>query len=150
MESGRVHGLGGSVRTVRPKLSWVRRSEQVGRQDERAEGVVGRGGEDRGAVGRPLSAFEMVALVLGLGPLCRARAGFGVVARERSFFDGCVGYAALVDVSCCAYESRLGVVGFVHGGRRFLMVGDCAHWVLDIGGLRMQSNTAFSAMVKAG
>lgn len=49
--------------------SGMGRSEQVGRQDERAEDVIRRGGEDRGAVWGPLSALEVVVLILGVGPL---------------------------------------------------------------------------------
>ena len=44
------------------------RREEVWRKDEGAEGVVCGGGEECGAVGRPLGAFEVVAaFVLGLG-----------------------------------------------------------------------------------
>ena len=46
----------------------VRRSEQIGRQDERAESIVCRGGEDGGAIWRPLSTLEMVPLILRLRP----------------------------------------------------------------------------------
>ena len=143
MECGRVQGLWGSMDSIRPELLRMGRSEQVCRQDERAEGVVGRGGEDRGAVWRPLSAFKVVALILGLGPLCWAKAGFKAITQKGSFFDPRFGYAALVEVSCCAYESRLGMVGFVHGGRRFLIVRDCAHGGRDLGALTMQSNRTF-------
>lgn len=48
--------------------SRIRRGEQVWRQDEGAEDVVGGGGEERCAVWRPLSALEVIALVLGMGP----------------------------------------------------------------------------------
>lgn len=73
--------------SVRLKLLRMGRSEQICRNDERAEGVVCRGGEDRGTIWRPLSAFEVVALIV-------------VVRRSRNFFDGCLGYAALVEVYC--------------------------------------------------
>ena len=53
---------------------WVQGREQVGRQDEGAEDVVGGGGEDGGAVWRPLGAFEVIAIVLELGP----RGAFGI------------------------------------------------------------------------
>ena len=64
-----VDGLGAVMVGVRAEGSWVRGREQVGRQDEGAEDVVGGGGEDGGAVGRPLGAFEVVVLVLEAGPL---------------------------------------------------------------------------------
>ena len=51
------------------ECSWVWGFEQVGWQDEGAEDVVGGGGEDGGAVGRQLGAFEVVVLVLESGPL---------------------------------------------------------------------------------
>ena len=69
VERGCVDGLGGVVVGVRLEGSWVRGREQVGRQDEGAEDVVGGGGEDGGAVGRPLGAFEVIAHVLESGPL---------------------------------------------------------------------------------
>lgn len=128
---------------VRLNLLRMGRSEQVGRQDERAKDPVCRRGEDRGTVWRPLSAFEVVALVLGVGPLCWVKAGSRVVTQERSFFDGCFGYAALVEVSCCAYELRLGRVDLVHGGRRFAIVRDWTHGGLNFGGLTRQSDMTF-------
>ena len=39
------------------------------------------------------------------------------MVEECSFFDGCFGYAALVEVSCGAYELRLARVVFVRKGR---------------------------------
>lgn len=107
------------MESVRPELLRVGGSEQVRWQDERAEGVVCRGGEDGGAIRGPLSAFEVVAFILGSGPLCRAQACFRIFAQECSFLEGCFGYAALVEVCCSAYESRLGRVVFVRGGRHF-------------------------------
>ena len=128
---------------VRLNVLRMGRSEQVGRQDERAEGLVYRRGEDCSTVWRPLSAFEVVAPVLGLGPLCWVKAGSRVVTQERSFFDGCFGYAALVEVSCCAHELRLGMVDLVHGGRRFGIVRDWTHGGLNFGALTTQSDTTF-------
>lgn len=65
-----VDGLRGVVEGVGfERRSGMGPSEQVGRQDERAEDVVRRGGEDRGAVWGPLSALEVIALILGVGPL---------------------------------------------------------------------------------
>lgn len=128
---------------VRLNLLRMGRSEQVGRQDERAEGLVCRRGEDCGTVWRPLSAFEVVALVLALGPLCWVKAGSRVVTQERRFFDGCFGHAALVEVSCCAYELRLGMVDLVHGGRRFAIVRDWTHGGLNFEALTTQSDTTF-------
>ena len=36
-----------------------------------------------------------------------------MVVGESVFFDGCFGYTAVIEVSCCAYESRLARVVFV-------------------------------------
>lgn len=93
------------------------RGEQVGGQDEGTEGVVGGGGEDRGAVCGPLGALEVVALILGEGWLGAFGLRGWAVVEELFFFGGCFGYAALVEVSCGAYESWIGRVVFVREGR---------------------------------
>ena len=133
---------------VRLEVLRVGRSEKVCRQDERAEDVVCRGCEDRGAVWRPLGAFEVVAFILGLGPLCWAKAGFRVVTEQGGFFDGCFGYAALVEVPCCACELRLGMVDFVHGGCSFLIVRGRIHAGPYCGALTMQSSGTYRKSLK--
>ena len=65
---GCVNGFRGVVEGVGLEGLGIGRGEQVGWQDEGAEGVISRGGEDRGAVWRPLSVLEIVALILGTGP----------------------------------------------------------------------------------
>ena len=49
----------------------------------------------------------------------------------------------MVEVSCCAYELRLGTVDFVHGGRRFLIVRDCGWGCLELEDWKMQYKTTF-------
>lgn len=135
---------------VRLEILRMGRGEQVCWQDERAEDVVCRGCEDRGAVWRPLGAFEVVAFILGLGPLCWAEAGFRVVTEQGGFFDGCFGYAALIEVSCCTYELRLGMVEIVHGGCSFLIVRGCIQAGPYCGALTMQSSGTYRKSFKLG
>lgn len=55
-----------------------------------------------------------------------------VVVGESTFFNGCFGQSAMVEVSGCAYGSRLGRVGFVGGGRHVHNVRVRAHGDPDI------------------
>ena len=55
-----------------------------------------------------------------------------MVVGESAFFDGCFGDPAVVEVSCCAYESRLGRVVLVRRGRHVHNVRVRAHGDPDI------------------
>ena len=55
-----------------------------------------------------------------------------MVVGGSAFFDGCLGYPAGVEVSCCAYESRLERVVLVRRGRHVQNVRVRAHADPDI------------------